>query len=199
MESIIKQRTPESPGFEGIAKDRKLVSAILAGDRKATAEFVACYSDRIFGYVWHRMLPRTDLVEDLAQDIFLTAWRSLAQFRYESDLANWLLGIARHRVAEHYRKRLRESLEQVDPNELTDELAGIEPPWDEEIDRQRVRERTQLILAILPEDYSIALQWRYWEKCTTREMAVLTGKTEKSMERLLARAREAFRKRWDHE
>lgn len=197
MESTAKQPKPESPGLSDSAEDRRLVAAILAGDRKATAEFVARYSDRVFGYVWHRMLPRTELVEDLVQDIFLTAWKSLERFRFESDLANWLIGIARHRVAEHYRKRLRESPEQLAPNEVMDGIAGIEPSWDEEMDRQRLRERTQMILAVLPEEYSIALQWRYWEKCTTREMALLTGRTEKSMERLLARARESFRKRWD--
>lgn len=197
MESTAGQRDNEPLVFEETVEDRALVSAILAGDRKATAEFVARYSDRIFGYVWQRMLPRTDLVEDVVQDILLTAWRSLPQYKGEANLESWLLGIARHRVEEHYRKRLREAHEQLEVDELPTAIAGFEPPWDKELDEQRVRERTQRILAILPETYSIALQWRYWEKCSTREMAVFTGKTEKSMERLLARAREAFRKRWD--
>lgn len=199
MESTAGQRENEPLVFEETVEDRKLVAAILTGDRKATAEFVARCSDRIFGYVWQRMLPRTDLVEDVVQDILLIAWRSLPQYKGEANLESWLLGIARHRVEEHYRKRLREALEQLEVDELPTAIAGFEPAWDKEMDEQRVRERTQRILAILPETYSIALQWRYWEKCSTREMAVFTGKTEKSMERLLARAREAFRKRWDHE
>ena len=199
MESTAAQRENERLVFEETVDDRRLISAILAGDRKATAEFVARYCDRIWGYVWQSMLPRTDLVEDVVQDILLTAWRSLPQYKGEANLESWLLGVARHRVGEHYRKRLREALEQLEVDELPAAMTGFEPPWDKEMDEQRVRERTQRILAILPETYSIALQWRYWEKCSTREMAVFTGKTEKSMERLLARAREASRKRWDHE
>jgi len=199
VESTTEEGKREPPILGETADDLELVAAILNGDRKATAEFVVRYSDRIFGYVWQRMLPRTDLVEDVVQDILLIAWRSLPQYRGAANLESWLLGIARHRVEEHYRKRLRESLEQLEVDEIPAAIAGFEPPWDEEMDEQRVRERTQRILAGLPEAYSIALQWRYWEKCSTREMTVFTGKTEKSMERLLARAREAFRKRWDHE
>ncbi len=183
----------------GVAEDRELVSAIIAGDRKATAEFVARYTDRIFSYVWQRMLPRTDLVEDLVHDTLLIAWKTLAQYRGEASLESWLLGIARHRVEDHYRKRLRESLEQLEVDDVQADLAGCEPPWNDEMDEQRLRERTQRVLAQLPETYSIALQWRYWEDRSTREMAASTGKTEKSMERLLARARASFRRSWDHE
>jgi DNA-directed RNA polymerase specialized sigma24 family protein len=51
-------------------------------------------------------------------------------------------------------------------------------------------------MATLPEPYRLALLWRYWEKRSTQEMAMRTGKTEKAIERLLARAREMFRERW---
>jgi len=42
------------------------------------------------------------------------------------------------------------------------------------------------------------LLWRYTENLSTREMAQNAGKTEKAIERLLARAREHFRRRWNH-
>jgi DNA-directed RNA polymerase specialized sigma24 family protein len=41
------------------------------------------------------------------------------------------------------------------------------------------------------------LLWRYLENRSVREMAQLAGKTEKAIERLLARAREQFRRRWN--
>jgi DNA-directed RNA polymerase specialized sigma24 family protein len=55
------------------------------------------------------------------------------------------------------------------------------------------------VLASLPEAYSLALLWRYWEKRSAQEMAERTGKTVKAIERLLARAREMFRERWSNE
>jgi DNA-directed RNA polymerase specialized sigma24 family protein len=49
----------------------------------------------------------------------------------------------------------------------------------------------------LPESYSLVLLWRYWEGRSAREMASATGKTEKAVERLLARARTRFRELWE--
>jgi len=51
---------------------------------------------------------------------------------------------------------------------------------------------------LLPEAYALALIWRYRDEKSVREMAELSGKTEKAMERLLARAREHFRTEWNH-
>lgn len=198
MGSKTELRVKECAILPDPSEDRRLVSAILAGDRKATAEFVLRYSDRIFSYIWQRMLPRTELVEDLVQETFLIAWKGLSRYRGDANLESWILGIARHRVEGHYRRRLRESLEQLEVDEIPSDIAGIEPPWNVELDQQRLRERAERVLAQLPEAYSIALQWRYWENWSTREMAAATGKTEKSMERMLARARAEFRRRWNH-
>src|SRR5262252_7542531 len=88
--------------------DRELVAEIVSKDRKATAEFVARYADHVYAYVRRRLIPRADLVDDLVQEVFLAAWENLDRFRGDSSLRNWLLGIARHKVEDHYRKRLRE-------------------------------------------------------------------------------------------
>jgi RNA polymerase sigma-70 factor (ECF subfamily) len=179
-----------------IARDEALVRAVLARDRKATAEFVARYADKIYSYLRHRLLPRADLVEDFAQEVFLVAWRSLDQYRGEAPVDDWLLGIARHKVEDHYRAKLREPVDLPEENDL--ELS-FNPHWDELLDRQQLQERTQKVLSSLPEAYSFALLWRYWEKRSTRDIAALTGRTEKAVERLLARARELFKRRWNDE
>jgi len=57
--------------------DQDLVAAVLAKDRKATAEFVARYADGIYGYVRARLAPRYEFVDDLVQEVFLAAWQSL--------------------------------------------------------------------------------------------------------------------------
>lgn len=176
-------------------EDSRLAAAILAGDRKATAEFVSRYADRVYRYIFLRLTPRTDLVEDLVQDVFLAAWEHLASFRNESSLEAWLLGIARHKVEDHYRVHLREPLSLDEGPEGADEWS-VMPDWDQELDDERLRERTLQVLASLPEAYRLALLWRYWEKCPVQEMAARTGRTEKSIERLLARARQRFRRNW---
>ncbi|MGH9453029.1 MAG: RNA polymerase sigma factor [Terriglobia bacterium] len=176
-------------------EDSALAAAVLARDRKATAEFVSRYADRIYSYVCWRLMPRTDFVEDLVQDVFLAAWQSLPSFRGQSSLESWLLGIARHKIQEHYRMRLR-APDPLEENSVEMDKAALIPELEEKLDEETTRQKTRRVLASLPENYRMALLWRYWEKCPAQEMAARTGKTEKSIERLLARARDHFRRMW---
>jgi RNA polymerase sigma-70 factor, ECF subfamily len=186
-------KRPSHPAGDDVV----LAKAVLAKNRKATAEFVDRYSDPLYGYLRNRLSPRTDLAEDILQDVFLTAWENLARYEGRSSLRNWLLGIARHKVETHYRSSLRA------PMGLDDE--GVEEPPsgdllpDDALDREQMLGKAQAALAALPERYRIAILWRYWEGRSAAEMAAQIGNTEKAVERLLARARQAFRKEWGNE
>ena len=179
------------------ADDIRLVSQVLNKDRKATAEFVERYTDCVYSYVRRRVMPQADAVEDLVQEVFLAAWDSLENFRGESGLRHWLLGIARHKIEDYYRKRLREP--EV-PNEIDQDPSeqAVIPALEAQLDHRSSLEKTHRVLARLPEIYSLVLLWRYLEQRSTREMAQLTGRTEKAIERLLARARDRFRKEWEN-
>ncbi len=178
-------------------EDLRLVTEVLRKNRKATAEFVSRYSDSVYAYVRRRVMPRMDVAEDLTQEVFVAAWQSLKNYRGDAGLRNWLLGIARHKVDDHYRKRLR-SLDWPDADEESVAEPSSIPAYEEQIDRASAQKKTQRILASLPEAYGLVLMWRYQEGRSTREMAELTGKTEKAIERTLARAREHFKRRWNH-
>ena len=179
--------------------DMQLVSAVLSKDRKATADFVALHADGIYAYVHHRLIPRADMVEDIVQDVFLSAWENLDRFQGNSSLRSWLLGIAKHKVEDYYRARLREPEPiETDENDSVP-LPAAGPDLAESLDRQSQENKVRQVLGSLPEAYSLALLWRYWEKRGTKEIAAKTGKSEKAVERLLARAREQFRRRWNDE
>lgn len=90
------------------ADEHALLVAVLQKDRKAAAEFVSRYADPVYAYVWQRLAPTTDLVEDVVQEVFLAALDKLHTFAGESSVLGWLLGIARHKVEDVYRARLRE-------------------------------------------------------------------------------------------
>ena len=180
------------------AEEQALVAAVLANDRKAAAEFVSRYADPVYGYVSRRLAPSADLVEDLVQDVFLAALQKLDTFAGQSSVLTWLLGIARHKVEDFYRARLREPESLPEPEDLPRPAAG-QASVDELFDTARAQDKTRRILRQLPAAYSAALLWRYWENRSARQMAVQTGKTEKAIERLLARARTHFRRLWEAE
>ncbi|MGH8134547.1 MAG: RNA polymerase sigma factor [Steroidobacteraceae bacterium] len=176
--------------------DRELVDEVLRKDRKATAELVARHADDVYGYVQRRLAPRIDVVEDVVQETFLAAWGSLASFQGDASLRIWLLGIARHKVEDHYRRRLREIKQWADDDSAVAE-AGEWPDPVEELSCHEVGRRAREVLAELPERYGLILTWRYWQQRTVRQMAIETSRSEKAVERLLARARTVFKKRWN--
>lgn len=198
MTRVLPEQPPTPSAMQDLATDQRLVAAVLTKDRKASAEFVARYADQIYRYIRSRLIPRTDLVDDMVQEVFLAAWENLKDFRGDSTLEAWLMGIARHKVGNYYRSCLRTPLPLDETGGGPTEVL-VEVDFDEFLDRQRLQQKARRVLAALPEAYSLALLWRYWDKCSAKEMAARTGKTEKAIERLLARARDEFRRIWNHE
>ena len=190
------QSPPGVEPFAAGADERELVASVLRRDRKAAARFVAAHIDAVYAYARHRLTPRADLVDDVVQDVFLAALNGLATFQCQSSLRTWLIGIARHKIEDVYRRRLRlpEALDDLD--DVEEESLAEAVPLDEQIDTARARAKARHVLAQMPERYGLMLLWRYWEQRSTRDMAVAIGTTEKSVERTLARARARFKELW---
>jgi RNA polymerase sigma factor (sigma-70 family) len=126
--------------------DLQLVSAVLGRDRKATAEFVALYADSIYNYFFHRLIPRVDLVEDIFQEVFLSALENLDKFQGISALRSWLLGIARHKVEDYYRARLREPEPFEPEGDEFQSQPDTTPDCEENLDRQSLEMKIRQVL-----------------------------------------------------
>lgn len=166
---------------------------MLEKDRKATAEFVDRFSDAVYSYLASRLFPHEDLVDDLFQQVFLEAWRGLPQWKATSSLAAWLLGIARHKVQDHYRRRLRE----VEMPEDAPDIVASEDDTALSFLARAEQELVEQTLGQLPESARLLLLWRYWDQHSAQQMAALTGKSLKAVERALARARSQFKTVWE--
>jgi RNA polymerase sigma-70 factor (ECF subfamily) len=175
--------------------DLFLVAAVLRKDRKATAKLVELYSDAIYSYVYSRLTPQVDKVDDLTQEVFLAAWKGLPDYRGDSPLRAWLLGIARHKIEDYYRAQFR--LPEPLPDDEGELPAEPELELDEILDQERLRAKVQRVIQSMPRQYALVLLWRYWEKRSAREVSERTGRSEKAVERMLARARACFRERWN--
>lgn len=98
------------------------VPAALAAGRERPAERVEAWVDEhghyLFGYALLRVRDR-HAAEDLVQETFLAALKSIAAFRSESSPRTWLVGLLRHKIADYYRRRSRqpraEPLDESDP------------------------------------------------------------------------------------
>lgn len=79
---------------------------VSRGNRDAFRVMVRAYSLPLRSYLASQ-LHHQDEVDDLAQEVFLAAYRNLGTFRRGSDFGTWLRGIARHRLRDHLRRSRR--------------------------------------------------------------------------------------------
>jgi len=99
----------------------------------------------------------------------------------------WLIGVARHKLADHWRRQAREErgLRLV----AAGTGATAEDPWDAQLDALRADQT----LGALAAQHRLALTLRYVDDLPVPEVAKLLGRTMHATEALLVRARAAFR------
>lgn len=143
-----------------------LVIAARGGDRTAFAALYQRYGRMVHGVLLARV-PRRQ-VEDLVQDVFLSALKRLDSLRDPERFGGWLAMIARNRATDYHR-RGRETVE------LTEEMGGTVAADDAEALAALAALRT------LPEAYRETLVLRLIEGMTGPEIAARTGMTEGSV------------------
>ena len=87
---------------EQAAEDGRLVLAALGGDPAAFSRLYERYGRVVHGLLLARVAR--DEVEDLVQDVFLTAWRRLAELRDPAAFGGWIAMIARNRATDFHRR-----------------------------------------------------------------------------------------------
>lgn len=184
------------PDVGGQTSDQDLVRQTLAGEQRAFEVLVHRYQRLVFRVI-HGMAPGAE-VEDIAQEVFLRAYRSLGQVRNDSRLGPWLIRIAVNLCYDHLR-RLRRRQErffsELGPEETTvlDRLVRDESALSE-IDRLFLRDLAERLMGQLaPQDRAVLLL-KEREGMETREIARTLGCSETAVRLRLFRARRALRK-----
>ena len=135
------------------------IRAVAGGDRDAFARLYADYSRMVHAVLLGRV-PRRD-VDDLLQDVFLTAYTRIRELREPAAFGGWIAAIARNRATDY----LRQSRAQV---ELPEELPGGDP-----IDAEAFA--VLEVIRSLPDAYRDTLLMRLVEGMSGQEIADRTG------------------------
>ncbi len=163
---------------------------ILEGKHGAATRFYLCYAPKLRRYLIAK-LPSVADAEEVLQDVFLSVFDSLPIYRGECSVLSWIYSIARHEVADFYRKRyVRELVEKTSPlfEELMETVDTPETVWD----REKVRRRFFGAYKKLQQQYQDVLSYRYELSLPVKEIAAKMELTFKATESLLYRARTAF-------
>ena len=187
----------DAPAGEARAADpdRPLVAAAAAGDRGAFEELVRRHQTRIVNYAMAIVKDPAD-AEDVAQETFIRAYRSLARFRGDSSFKTWLYTIATNAARTGLERRGRRG--RVEDGSLDDEtgpLAAADVPAGE-ADAETALVRREAIdraLAALPADLRVAVVLRDVEGLDYKEIAAATGAPIGTVESRIFRARRRLR------
>jgi RNA polymerase sigma-70 factor (ECF subfamily) len=178
--------------------ERQLVDAARGGDQRAFEALVLKYQDRIYRLI-QRMVSGSDGVDDLAQEVFIRAYRSIGEFKGESSLYTWLYKIALNLCRNHYRTRGRRpvsvELEDADGADGADgaELSGATP--EEEVSRGQFWDQLRLGLDELPAEQREAVVLCDLEGMSYEEMAGVIGVPIGTVRSRIFRGRRALQQR----
>jgi len=158
----------------------------LRADPESLRSFYGETLPAVYGYLLHRCGGSAATAEDLTQETFLAA---VAELRKGCEIDNppaWVIGIARHKLLDHYRREARSErmveLPDGDGGDLPDDHDG------------EARDRTIAALALVPPAQRAALVLRHLDGYSVPEVAGLLGRSVEAVESLLARGRSSFRR-----
>jgi RNA polymerase sigma-70 factor, ECF subfamily len=143
---------------------------------------------QVFSYLRNRVHDR-GVAEDLTAETFLAAVRQVNNGQVDDVTVAWLIGIARHKLLDHWRRATRTSSAPLE----TDGTDVPDDPWDAVINTARISD----VLHQLPAPHRCALTLRYLDGWSVPDVAIALDRSVHATESLLARARTAFRSAYE--
>lgn len=169
-------------------KDRPVHDDTLVGraqaDGREYEQLYTKYTKKIYTYFWFRVGRNREVAEDLTQDTFFNAFRSLDRFKSQGySYFSYLLRIAHNLLVNYYRKPKTVELPEPDsmPAEYTEGTRDVERRSDSLVIWKAMED--------LPINEQNALILFYWDDLSVREIATIMDKSENAVKLLLSRGR----------
>jgi RNA polymerase sigma-70 factor, ECF subfamily len=192
------------PGLAGPADDsaeESLVRACQAGSVEAFDRFVHLYQNRVYGLAYH-LVRDHDEAEDIAQEAFISCYRHIGEFRFESRVQTWLYRVTINRVKNRWKydqRRQRDkhvSLDEVrspdDPSPAADLPAPGPDPRRQAEGRQIGRILSER-LGALPMEFREVIVLRFVQGLEYEEISRVLGCPIGTVKSRINRARRQLR------
>jgi len=187
------------------AEDEEILQAIRRGDRRAALCLCVERHGPSIGRLCMAMLGSQVDADDLTQETLLTAHRAFAEFRQQSSVRAWLLGIARNKCLQHLEKHRRRGarLRLVTEADASFGATGPGATGEDAVGARSRAEQARALLAQLRPSDREALLLRYAGELSFKDVAAACGIAEaaarKRVSRALAALRSALGKETDDE
>lgn len=168
--------------------DQDLISKLKQGDTKAVNQWFGEYNDRLIKVVLNKVSNYQD-AEEIVQQTFLNCLKHLPLFRGRSSIWTWMNSIARHEIADYFRKKYAKRA--LKTTRLSEFLL-----LDNIDDSSEVSEKVKRVLKKMRLNHRELLLLKYVDKKKVAVIAREFGKSIKSVESELFRARKEFKALW---
>ena len=180
-------------------EDKRFVKQLLAGDERAFDQFFNENFSRLYRFCLTRLSDDPDAAREVAQITLTKAVRKLHTYKGEAALFTWLCSICRNETSDwlakqgRYREHIVLTEEFPEVQAAVESFRIVEPPGpDQHYRRVELVRLIQVALDALPPKYGDALEWKYIEGYSTKEISKRMNIGTEATQSLLARARRAF-------
>ncbi len=171
-----------------------LVTRVCQGDSEAFRLIFERYSRPVISFIYGMVNDR-ELAEELTQETFVRAFRSIHSMREETKLSTWLFGIAKNVARESLRARARASSHVDLADKSVMDLSDKKPVPVEGLLSKELNELIRRSLAALDEDKRLVFTLKVLHQCSYEEIAGITGFSLAKLKTDLHRARAEMRRR----
>lgn len=181
--------------------DAVLMLRVKRGDSAAFAELVDKFKQPVINLAYRTLHDLTE-AEDLAQNVFVQAYKSAARYEPSAKFSTWLFTITRNLCLNEIRRRARHPADSLDqpaaemddhPLRQVEDKGVASPP--EQLLRGELEEKVERALAELPENQRTALLLCRQEELSYEEIAEVLGCSLSATKSLIHRARETLKAR----
>lgn len=172
--------------------DVGLIAACQQGDHRAFRQVFEIYRDRVYG-LCRQMAGNDQDAEDLTQEIFIWAFRSIGSFRAEAAFGTWLYRIAANRCLSQLRRRRPrfQSVDELEQKNVVPLAPGGNP--EEQLVRKELVTRVEAAVADLPESQRLIFVLGTQLGMRYREIGQIAGCSEDAVKVRIHRARKRVR------
>jgi RNA polymerase sigma-70 factor (ECF subfamily) len=171
-----------------------LIARARSGDDEAFRLIFERYARPIISFIYD-MVNERELAEELTQETFVRAYKSLATLRDEARLSTWLFGIAKNVARESLRSRRRdEQRVEIDDRSVMELKDGQSAP-EESLLNKEFNHVIRAALAALDEDKRLVFTLKVFQQQSYEEIARVTGFSIPKLKTDLHRARAEMRRR----
>ena len=174
---------------ERAKREAEPVERLKSGDPDAVSQMYNTNVDRVYSLVFNQVDRDHEVAQDIVQETFLAAVKSVRYFKGRSNISTWLCSIANRKVADFYRRKKRETKHRVDYSIDTEQVQNRRESTVDLVELGESREVVRQVLFRLPLHYRQVLIMKYVEGIPVSEIGTIMNRSTKSVEGLLTRAR----------